>query len=128
MTTDQTIAPEAGPSAVSMPQAAGEVAAPARVFTVLGFRYDFTQHLVVLAILRGGHSRAVMELSSGEADIGPRDHVSPYAQNVIARNAEHAKQIVRALCPTCGVADWEPHPRCPVMRCSNCKEHVDTVV
>lgn len=26
-------------------------------------------------------------------------------------------------CPTCGPVTLEPHPRLPVMRCSNCKEH-----
>lgn len=32
------------------------------------------------------------------------------------------------VCPTCGPTATEPHPRLPVRRCGNCKEHVDGAV
>ncbi|MEV7512007.1 hypothetical protein AB0O57_29035 [Streptomyces sp. NPDC091201] len=114
-------------AAAELPAAAEGAEPPAKVFTVLGYRYDFTQDLVVTAVLRGGHSRAVLELSSGAAGAGA-DEVSPYALDVVAQTAEHAKRIAGAVCPTCGVADWERHPRRPLMWCSNCKEHAEPAV
>lgn len=108
-------------AAAEWPEAAGGVESPAQVFTVLGYRYDFTQDLVVTAVLRGGHS--VLELCGATDEAG--EELSPYALEVVARSVEHAKQIVKALCPTCQVADWERHPGRLVMRCSNCKEVAD---
>ncbi|MGW6790020.1 hypothetical protein [Streptomyces chartreusis] len=32
------------------------------------------------------------------------------------------------VCPTCGPTATEPHPRLPIRRCSNCKEHVRDAV
>jgi hypothetical protein len=33
------------------------------------------------------------------------------------------KRSRQGFCPNCGTTPLEPHPRLPVLRCSNCKEH-----
>jgi hypothetical protein len=32
--------------------------------------------------------------------------------------------VTQPICPTCGPTQTEPHPRTPVERCQNCKEHL----
>lgn len=34
--------------------------------------------------------------------------------------------VMAASCPNCGPTATEPHPRLPVERCRNCKQHLAT--
>jgi hypothetical protein len=46
---------------------------------------------------------------------------------VLCLSGEHERIEDRApteACPNCGPTLPEPHPRLPVQRCSNCKEHL----